>query len=76
MSKHSNLCATKSKEKTMTNVMLKTALLGSVIFLIASQVFLIIKINETGGGSLAEFVGISVVPIFAYIGATILVKGK
>ncbi len=76
MSKHSNLCATKSKDKTMTNVMLKTALLGSVIFLIASQVFLIIKINETGGGSLAEFVGISVVPIFAYIGATILVKGK
>ena len=60
----------------MINVMLKTALLGSVIFLIVSQVFLIIKINETGGGSLAEFVGISVVPIFAYIGATILVKGK
>ncbi len=76
MSKHSNLCATKSKEKTMTNVMLKTALLILVICFIGLQLLVIYQVNDMGGGSLRDFIILSVLPILTYVSATMLVKGK
>ena len=60
----------------MTNAMLKTALLILVICFIGLQLLVVYQVNDMGGGSLLEFIILSVLPILTYVSATMLVKGK
>ena len=60
----------------MTNAMLKTALLILVICFIGLQLLVVYQVNDMGGGSLLEFIILSVLPILTYVSATLLVKGK